>query len=286
MTLPNQEMSDYWAEGSRMWVANERLMDHVFQPITGALGAALALGAGDRVVDIGCGTGTLCELAVARGAQAVGVDISGPMVEAARSRVPEATFVVADAQAADLADPIAPERYTAATSRFGVMFFADPAAAFANIRHACDPAARLGFVCWRGLDENPMFRLGSSVLVERMDPPPPVAPPGAPGPAAFADREHLAALLGAAGWDGVTIEPLDATCDYGLDGSDGVEERLTTVLGNMTGRAAREQLEPRLGADGWAGVLDDVRAELRRHLVDGTVRFPAATWLVTANNPM
>ena len=76
------------------------------------------------------------------------------------------------------------------------------------------------------------------------------------------------------------------TCDYGLDGSDGVEERLTTVLGNMTGRAAREQLEPRLGADGWAGVLDDVRAELRRHLVDGTVRFPAATWLVTANNPM
>ena len=144
MTLPNQEMSDYWADGSRMWVANQRLMDHVFQPITDALGAALAPGAGDRVVDIGCGTGTLCELAVARGAQAVGVDISGPMVEAARARVPGATFVVADAQAADLAAPIAPERYTAATSRFGVMFFADPAAAFANVRRCLRPRGAPG----------------------------------------------------------------------------------------------------------------------------------------------
>ena len=286
MTLPNQQMSDYWADGSRMWVANQRLMDHVLQPITDAVGAALAPGTGDRVVDIGCGTGTLCELAVAHGAHAVGVDISGPMVEAARSRVPGATFVVADAQEADLAAPIAPQRYTAATSRFGVMFFADPAAAFGNIRRSCDPGARLVFVCWRGVDENPMFRLGTSVLVERMDPPPPVPPPDAPGPTAFADRDRLSGLLGAAGWDGVTIEPLDVVCDYGLDGSDGVEERMTAILGNMIGRAAREQLEPRLGADGWAGVLDDVRAELRRHLVDGTVRFPGATWLVTAHNPM
>ena len=176
MTLPNQEMSDYWAEGSRMWVANERLMDHVFQPITDALGAALAPGAGDRVVDIGCGTGTLCELAVARGAQAVGVDISGPMVEAARSRVPGATFVVADAQEADLAEPIAPERYTAATSRLRGDVLRRPGRGVRQHPSCLRARGALGFVCWRGLDENPMFRLGTSVLVERMDPPPPVAP--------------------------------------------------------------------------------------------------------------
>jgi SAM-dependent methyltransferase len=284
VSRPNQEMSDYWAGGAAMWVANVRLMDHVFRPVTEAIAAALGPGPGDIVLDVGCGAGTLSELAVDAGAMAVGVDIAEPMVAAARSRVPSATFVVADAQVADLAAPISPERFTGVTSRFGVMFFDEPTAAFANLRAAAAPGARMAFACWRTLDENPMFRLGTSVLLDRMNPPMPPPEPGAPGPTALADRRRLARVLDKAGWSGVDIAPLDFTCDYGLDGSDGVEERMTTVLGTSSGRSARAQLEAHLGPDEWAALLDEARQEIRRHLIDGVVRFPGAAWLVSARN--
>ena len=130
-----------------------------------------------------------------------------------------------------------------------------------------------------------MFRLGTSVLLERMDPPLPVPAPGEPGATSLADRDHLARVLAGAGWSGISTEALDFTCDFGLDGSDGVEQRLSMILGTTSGRAAHAQLEPHLGTSGWAALLDDVRAELRRQLVDGVVRFPGAAWLVTAHNP-
>ncbi|WP_232805574.1 class I SAM-dependent methyltransferase [Glycomyces xiaoerkulensis] len=282
--MVNDEMRRNWSDGAGGWVANEAIFDSVFAPVTAAVIEAAALRPGHRMLDVGCGSGTLLAAGVEADARPVGIDISPGMAEAARRRVPEATVAVADAQVADLLAEAPGAPFDRVVSRFGVMFFDDPAAAFANVRRACDPEARMAFACWRDLDENPIFTLGSTVLTERLDPPPEVPEPGAPGPTAFADADRLYPLLQEAGWGPVSVDPLDFQCDYGAAGGDGIEERLATILGSGTGRLARERLLPRLGPDGWEALLDDVRAELRRHLVEGTVRFPGAAWLVTASN--
>jgi SAM-dependent methyltransferase len=280
--MANEATRDDWATGAEGWVRNERLFDAIFSPFTAAVLDAADLSSARRVLDVGCGTGTLLE-AVAAGADAVGVDISPAMVEAARRRVPTATVVTADAQTADLlaAAPGAP--FDRAVSRFGVMFFADPAAAFANIRSATAPGARLAFVCWREGDID-MFSYALRALTARLADPPARSMPGAPGPMSLANAARVRAVLTVAGWSAVTIEPRDGLCDYAIDGSDGVEECLTIALSTTFGRAVRAQLEPRLDPAGWHAVLDEARAELHTQMVDGAVRFVGHTWLVTANN--
>jgi SAM-dependent methyltransferase len=240
-------------------------------------------GFSERVLDVGCGAGTLIEAAVFAGADAVGVDISSVMVEAARRRVPTATVVTADAQTADLlaAAPGAP--FDRVVSRFGVMFFADPHEAFANIRSATTPGARLVFVCWRE-GETEMFSLGLRELMARLVDPPTPPMPGAPGPMGLANADRIREVLTDAGWSDVTITPIDGLCDYAIDGSDGVEERMAIVLSGTVGRAVRAELEPRLDPAEWQAVLDEARAELRARLVDGTLRIVGHTWLVTAQN--
>lgn len=274
-------MHDLWNTGAEGWITHRALFDHEMAPFATAVVDAVAAAPGDRLLDVGCGTGAVLGLATGRGASGVGVDISVPMIAAARESLPDLSFVAADAQTTDLT-PWGP--FTGVVSRFGVMFFDDPVAAFANVRTAVAAGGRMAFVCWRGLDENPMFSLGTSVLVDRLDPPPEPPAPGAPGPTAFADPERVRTVLDAAGWDGVEVTPFDAVCDYSVEGSDGVEERLTMLLATTSGRSARRQLEPRLGPDGWAALLDEIRDELRRHAVGGSVRFTGATWLVTARN--
>jgi SAM-dependent methyltransferase len=281
--VANEAMQDAWATGADGWVRNERIFDAAFAPFSAALLAAADLGSARRVLDVGCGSGSLLEAAVAAGVTAVGIDISPGMVDAASRRVPAATVVTADAQTADplVAAPGAP--FDRVVSRFGVMFFADPAAAFANIRRATASGARLAFVCWRA-DETAMFSLGLRALTERLADPPAPPAPGSPGPLGLADPDRIHEVLALAGWAGVAVEPVDGLCDYAIDGSDGVEERLASALSGSLGRTARAELEPRLGPDGWAAVLDEARAELRAQLVDGAVRFTGHTWLVTATN--
>lgn len=284
MTDVNEGMRRNWTDGAAGWVDNDPIFDAVFAPVTAAVVRAAALEPGHRVLDVGCGSGTLLAEAVAAGADAVGIDISPGMTDAAERRVPEASVVVGDAQTADLLAAAPGRAFDRVVSRFGVMFFADPTAAFANVRSALAPDARLAVACWRGRDENPMFSLGTNVLTDRLDPPPAPPAPDAPGPTALARRDRVASLLTDAGWTDIDVQPFDFVCDYAIDGSDGVEERLATILGTTSGRLAREQLEPELGPEGWASLLDEVRAELRRHRVDGAVRFPGATWLATAAN--
>jgi SAM-dependent methyltransferase len=281
--VANDEMRRYWSDvGAPGWVAHRRLFDAELARFAEAVIGAVDPGPGRHLLDVGCGTGALLELAVARGATGVGIDIAPAMVAAAAERVPGASFTVADAQTAELAGD---RPFTDVVSRFGVMFFDDPVAAFANMRAATSTGASLAFACWRGADENSMFTLGTNVLLEQLDPPPERPAPGAPGPLGFADPDRVRRVLASSGWAEVGVEPFDAVCDYSVDGSDGVEERLTMILATSMGTAARAQLEPRLGPGGWDRLLDDVRAELRRNLVDGRVQFIGATWLVTATNP-
>jgi SAM-dependent methyltransferase len=281
--MTNEAMRDNWMTGAEGWVRNERIFDAILTPFTAAVLGAANLGSATRVLDVGCGTGTLLAAAVAAGADAVGVDISSAMIEAAHRRVPTATVVTADAQSADLlaAAPGAP--FDRVVSRFGVMFFAEPAAAFVNMRSATSPGARLAFVCWR-VGETEMFSLGLRALTARLADPPDPPMPGAPGPLGLANADRIREILTVAGWSDVSIEPIDGLCDYGIDGSDGVEERLAIALSSTVGRAVRAELEPRLDPEGWQAVLDEARAELRAQLVDGTVRLVAHTWLVTATN--
>jgi SAM-dependent methyltransferase len=281
--MANEAMRANWATGAEGWVRNERIFDAAFAPFTAAILRDADLGPGQRVLDVGCGAGTLLEAAVAAGADAVGVDISTVMVDAAQRRVPTATVVTADAQTADLLALAPGAPFDRVVSRFGVMFFAEPEAAFANIRSATAPGARLAFACWRE-DEVDMFTLGLRGLTARSAERPVAPQPGAPGAMGLADAARVRAVLADAGWSDVAIEPVDGLCDYGIDGSDGVEERLASALSGTLGRALRAELEPRTGAEGWEAALDEARAELRAHVVDGSVRFTAHTWLVTATN--
>ncbi|MEB3062633.1 class I SAM-dependent methyltransferase [[Mycobacterium] zoologicum] len=281
--MANEEQQQAWAAQGIDWVDNAAVFEAVLAPFADAVLQAADIGSGDRVLDIGCGSGTLLHQAAALGAIPFGVDISDPMVAEARRRVPEATVSLGDAQTLALR-PATGEPFDRIISRFGVMFFDDPVAAFANIRDAAAPGARLAFVCWREGD-NPMFTAGVDVLAARLETPPAAPDPEAPGPLAFGNAERVRAILDGAGWRDVDVAAFDGICDFGIDGSDGVEERLGLILSNSTGRQARAELPDRLGAEGWAAVVEELRDELRRHRVDGAVKFPGRTWVVTAVNP-
>lgn len=280
--MANEAMRDNWAVGGEAWVRNERIFDHVFTDITATLLAAADLAGARRVLDVGCGSGALLARAVDAGATAVGVDISEPMVAAARDRVPEAEVVLADAQEADLT---AHGPFDRIVSRFGVMFFDDPVAAFTNLRAAAAPGARLAFVCWRD-DEHEMFELGLGALRRHLPDgalPAPIV--GAPGPLGFGDRSRVEEVLFGAGWGQIAIEPVDVPCDYGVDGSDGVDARLAVALSGSVGRAARAQLEPEVGPEGWDAIVAEMRDELLARRTGGTIQLLAHLWLVSATNP-
>lgn len=282
--MANESMAEHWAAGGEEWVRNERIFDVAFAPFSDALLERSAPDPSDRVLEVGCGSGSLLARLAATGAETVGVDISPTMTAAAERRVPGATVATLDAQTAELLSVTPGRPFDLIVSRFGVMFFDDPVAAFANLRRAASPGAKLTFVSWRS-DESEMFTLGLGPLAALVDDPP--APPasGRPGPKGLADEPLVRSVLTRAGWDDVEIEALDVTCTFAVDGGDGIDERLEIALGGSSGRALRAVLEPRLGETGWEQALDEVRDELRAHLVGDTFAATARTWLVTARNP-
>ncbi len=279
--MANEEQQQAWAAQGIDWVDNAAIFEAVLAPFADAVLQAAGITAGERVLDIGCGSGTLLQRAATLGAVPFGVDISEPMAQAARRRVPAATVILGDAQTIDLRAAADGSSFDRVVSRFGVMFFDDPVAAFTNIRRAAAPSSRLAFVCWREGD-NPMFTAGIDVLAAKLETPPAALDPTTPGPLAFGNPERVRAVLSDAGWSDIGLEPFDGTCNFGIGGSDGVEERLALILANRTGQQARAELETRLGADGWAGVVEELRDELRRQRIDGVVQFPGRTWVVTA----
>ena len=281
--VPNEQMRDHWTNRSGpAWSANHDIFKAVFTPVSSAVIAAAEPLTGRTVLDVGCGTGALSRLVADHGGNPVGADISSTMIEGARRFYPDLRFEVVDAQVGDLAT-LAPNGFDAVVSEFGVMFFDDPIAAFANIAGAVRPRATMVFACWRS--DNQMFSLGTHLLAERLPEPPAPPGPGQPGPLAFADSAHLRGVLDAADWVDIDIAPVDVDLRFGRDGSDGVEERLAVILSSSTGVLAAEQLRPMLSEAAWDALLDEVRAELRTSMVDGAVQFPGRIWLVGAAAP-
>jgi SAM-dependent methyltransferase len=272
---PNVAMTDFWNTNGEVWARFQAQLDRQLAPLGEAAMRALALAPGDHILDIGCGCGdTTLALAASVGptGMAIGVDVSVPMLDVARARAAEVTlnvqFVEADVQAVEFAPPA----FDAAFSRFGVMFFSDPPAAFANIRKAMKSGARLAFVCWRPFAENPWMR-DPMVAAQPFLPPQASPDPLAPGPFAFADPDRVRTILTTAGFRDVAINPFDTRI-----GGSTVDQTLALAfrIGPL-GAALRDR--PDL-TDSVAGV---VRSLLTRYDTPEGVMIPAAVWIVTAN---
>ena len=275
----NAAQADYWnGRAGQTWTELQALIDMELKPLGLEAMAALALRPGERVLDLGCGAGdTSLDLAeaVAPGGAVLGVDLSELLLGLARERAKRqelaVRFQAADAQTADFGG----EAFDAAFSRFGVMFFSDPRAAFANIRKALKRGGRLAFVCWRPAQDNPVMTAPLNAVLPLIPPLPP-SDPTAPGPFAFVDPERVRAILEDARFTDIALRPFDAQV-----GGWTPDQALTVAqrLGPL-GMVLRENPELR------PKVLEAVAAELRRHLQpDGKVWMGAAVWIVTATAP-
>ena len=198
----NADMLAFWnGKGGHTWVARQEHTDITLTPVTDALLGFAAPRAGERVVDIGCGCGApTLEFARAVGpsGRVVGFDISGPMLAEGERRASAASLANVDWRQVDPATA-ALDEYDLLTSAFGTMFFGDRVAAFANMRRAATPDARMAIVCWCTLAENPWMEVPMAAVAQHL-PPRPKPVPNAPGMFAFADPEHVTEVLTAAGW--------------------------------------------------------------------------------------
>lgn len=281
MTDANAEQSDYWNDrAGRNWVELQKKMDDMLRPFGDAALAAVAPKAGEHVLDIGCGTGTTTmSIAESVGPQGsvMGVDISRTMLAHAQARAavtPEynITFKAADAQT----EALPPSRFDAVFSRFGVMFFGDPAAAFANIGSAVKPGGRIGFVCWREPRDNPWASEPPKLARPYVELPPRPGPEE-PGQFSFADETRVERLLTEGGWTGVTIERFDIEHRYADDLDAAVERAF--LFGPHSG-AMNEA--PQHVQDSFR---NDLRALFEPLAAAGEIRYPFSTWVVTARRP-
>lgn len=273
----NSDQVDYWnAQAGATWAELQDRLDRQLEPLGLEAMSALGPKAGERILDIGCGCGqTSLELAEA-GASVLGVDVSEPMLAVARQRAAgrDVAFEAADAQEF----PFPPASFDAAFSRFGVMFFGDPPAAFANIARALKPGGRMAFVCWRPIAENVWMSLPFAAVAPILPPdaaPPPPADPHAPGPFAFADPERVRGILAAAGFVDIDIRPYDRR----IGGNDLENSISVSLRVGPLGAVLRERPELR---DRVVGALREALAE---HLTPDGVLLPSATWIVTARKP-
>lgn len=272
----NREQIEFWNDkaGPR-WLAADAYIAGMLGEVAQPLLARAAPKPGERVLDVGCGTGQT-SLAIAHrvgpSGRVLGVDISAPLLARAKERavdVPQLAFAEADAQTHGFAEA----SFDLVCSRFGVMFFVDPVAAFANLARATAPTGRLGFVCWRSVIENPWFGEPLAAMAQHIEPPP-RGEPGAPGPFAFAERSRIEQVLASA-WTSVAIEPLDLDLKLGDDPDDAL--RFAQDVGATASSLAEASAEARDRA------LVSMREVFAKHHGSSGVRLRGAMWLVTAS---
>jgi SAM-dependent methyltransferase len=275
MTL-NRAQIDYWnGPTGEKWARYQAEMDRT---LADSAEAALALAdarPGERALDIGCGAGgtsILLAEAVGPGGAVTGVDVSQPMLKLARARTEAKNIRFIEADAATYGFDA---EFDLIFSRFGVMFFVDPSAAFANIRKAGRLSARLAFICWRAVAENEWaslpFEIAKPLLPEQ-----PSVDPNAPGPFAFADSNRLRGILESAGFSAVRIEPFQGYMNLGHTPA-GAAFQSTNLMG-PTSRALRAMDEATR-----ARAMEAIASELARLQTAGEeIRLRTACWLVSA----
>ncbi|MEU0540614.1 class I SAM-dependent methyltransferase [Nocardia sp. NPDC005978] len=254
------------------WVTSQALLDRMMKPFEEVLLEGVS---GERILDVGCGTGvtTVGATRIPGVRTCVGLDISEQMVDAARERAERAgspaTFVVGDAQTFGFE----PAAYDLVMSRFGVMFFADPVAAFANLRAATRPGGKLRCITWRDAAENPFMTTAERAAAPLL-PDLPVREPNEPGQFGLADREIVRRILTESGWTDIDIEPFGAECSF----AEADLIRYVTQMGHVgiALAGADDQTRDR--------VVPVVRAAFEPFVAGDEVRFDAACWLIRARN--
>lgn len=268
----NSEQAAWWNAAGQGWARAQDIVDLVLKPFEDLLVAAAKERPRRGVLDIGCGTGAVTRAiadALGDGTTCVGVDISETMIAGAAQHS-NVRFVVADAQVNEFE-----ERFDLIVSRFGVMFFEDPVAAFGNLLRATAPGGELCFITWRSSEENP-FMTTAAQAAARLVPDALPPDPAGPGPFSLTDADKTRELFEQSGWSGIDIRPVDRTCTM-------PEELLVPYLSNLgpIARALREAEESARPA-----MIDTVRSAFDEFVHGDEVRVPAACWQITALNPL
>lgn len=277
--IVNTAMAEAWdgPEGEH-WTRHAHRYDASARFLHPRLMAATEIEPGERILDIGCGTGKATRDAAraATGGFAMGVDLSSQMLAYARDRAREegldnVAFEHADAQVY----PFEAESFDLAMSRNGVMFFADRLAAFTNIARALRPGGRMTLLVWQGIDKNEWLReIIGALAAGRTFPPP---EPGAPGPVSLADPDLVRPVLAEAGFDAIAFASVEEPIWFGATAADAYDfmHDAGFARGMMSG----------LDAESAAAADKEFRAMLQRFERSDGVTFDSACWLITARRP-
>ncbi|MCG6885078.1 MAG: class I SAM-dependent methyltransferase [Silicimonas sp.] len=274
----NAEQAEFWSgPAGAKWIAGEALQDHTLSEVAAELLALAAPQPGERVLDIGCGTGAVtirAAEAVGDGGRVLATDIAPPFLARVATRaahLPQVGTFLGDAQVADWPE----DGFDLSVSRFGVMFFSDPAAAFRNIGRALRPGGRVVFAAWSRTEDNPYWQIPREAI-DAMFGPQPRPEPNAPGPMGLADKDWALAQMRAGGLTQVACETRDIPIlhDGGAAGA--------SALALKIGPGARALADAGAGED----EVEAFRAELERRLLPfetgGSLRLPSSVHLFTA----
>jgi SAM-dependent methyltransferase len=274
----NTDQIAYWnGPNGQRWTDRQAEQDVLLAPISKALIDRAAAKAGDRVIDVGCGCGsTSIALAgqVAPSGFVLGIDISGPMLARARELAPKGApvdFVLADATVY----PFDPQGFDLLVSRFGVMFFAEPAVSFANLRRALRASGRVAFACWREPRENPWMMAPLQAIYQHVPKLPPQAPED-PGPFAFASEERVNRILGEAGYKAIEMEPVALSLDIAV--GRGLDAAVQAALQIGPGSRALDGHPPETRA----AAAKSVKEMLTPYVRGQSVPLAGSIWIVTA----
>ncbi len=282
MTADNSEQIAEWngALGQR-WAAMRQEIDGVVLPFGNAALKVAAPQPGERVIDIGCGCGdTTIEIAriVGEAGAVLGIDVSQPMLEVARSRGALAGCAHLAFRDGDASEARLPPNTDLLYSRFGVMFFSQPSPAFSHLRMSLRPGGRCVFVCWRTPRDNAWAMTPLSAARTAMNITPAPADPNAPGPFAFADEQRLREILSGAGFGDIDVQRFDAPVFLGATPHSAAEGAVR--IGPVS-RFVRE-----VGVEHLPTILEAVERALEPLAApDGHVDLNGSTWIVSALNP-
>lgn len=280
---PNAEQAEFWSDGAGLdWVTFENKLDAQFAGANAALIDAARPKSGQSVLDIGCGTGATTRdfaQAVGPNGSVLGLDISTSMLAQARKSaasqgLTNASFTCADAQTS----PLESAKYNHIVSRFGVMFFADPVAAFTNLYSGLVEGGQLTMACWGPFKENPWFTLPRRIATDLLGSPPSVDP-RAPGPFAFADADYVLEILTKAGFSSASVTTLDIPLVLPGDAANAAE--LSSYIGpaNSVIRAQNGTAKDK------AQIVAATKTKLQAFEINGTVTVPAKIHIYTAHKP-
>jgi SAM-dependent methyltransferase len=275
----NADQIAYWnGPGGQHWTDRQQAQDTLLAPISDILIDRAKVRTGERIIDVGCGCGATT-IALARQVgptgHVFGIDISTPMLARARQIAPAdmpIDFLLADATVY----PFDPASSDLLISRFGVMFFAQPALSFANMRRALRPSGRLAFACWREPRENPWMMTALQAAYKHV-PKLPQLGPDDPGPFAFASEQRVIGILSEAGFSGIAMEACDLSLDVAI--GRGLDAAVATALEIGPASRALEGQPP----DVRAAATNSIREALTPFARGAAVPLPGSTWIVTAS---